>query len=139
MIELRRPNETRADFAARFARHSKHAGEFNHAVEAVLDGCVKQHSFMPSGRVLYTVVGRSGEEFIDPARPFCSCKQFFFRVLGGKAETCYHLLSYEIAKEAQLFDQVNFRDEEFGAFLRLLAFDLLKDKEEDQLADAASK
>jgi predicted nucleic acid-binding Zn finger protein len=127
---LRKPNETRAEFASRFSKYSSYQLEFERAIETVLDGCVKRHSFVPSGRTLYTVVGRSGEEFIDPDRPFCSCKQFFFRVLGGKAETCYHLLSYEIAKEAQLFDEVGFDDEEFGDFLRMLTFDLLKDKED---------
>jgi predicted nucleic acid-binding Zn finger protein len=130
MTQLRRPDETRADFASRFAHYSRHRGQFDRAIEAVLGGCVKRHTFMPSGRILHTVVGKSGEEFIDPARPFCSCKNFFFRVLGGQAETCYHLLSYEIAKEAQLFDEIEFNDEEFGTFLGLLTLDLLKDKED---------
>jgi len=127
---LKAPNETRAEFASRFSQYSSYQREFARAIEVVLDGCVKRHSFVPSGRTLYTVVGRSGEEFIDPERPFCTCKQFFFRVLGGKAETCYHLLGYEIARDAQLFDEIRFDDEEFGDFLRLLTFDLLKDKED---------
>ena len=59
---------------------------------------MKRHVFIPSGRVLFTVVGRSGDEFIDPEKPFCSCRHFFFRVLGGKDPTCYHLLAYEMAK-----------------------------------------
>ena len=130
MIELRRSDLIDTDLASRFARYSKHQGQFNRAIEAVLDGCVKKHLFMPSGRTLYTVIGRSGEEFMDPHRPFCSCKDFFFRVLGGQIETCYHLLSYEIAKEAQLFDEVIFNDDEFRTFLGLLTLDILEDKED---------
>jgi len=125
-------DELKAGLAFRFSGLSKHKAELDRAIEVVINGCVKQHVFIPSRKTLYTVVGRSGEEFIDPGRPYCSCKQFFFRVLGGKAETCYHLLSYEIAKEAELFDETTFRDEEFGAFLRLLTIDLLKDKEDKE-------
>lgn len=140
MIELRRSNLNQTDFAARFVNHSRYKEQFNRAVEAVLDGCVKRHMFIPSGRVLYTVVGRSGEEFIDPERPFCSCKNFFFRVLGGQIETCYHLLSYQIAKDAQLFDGIIFNDEEFGTFLGLLTLDIMKDKEDkDYLLRSSTK
>jgi hypothetical protein len=42
-------------------------------------------------------------------------------------------MAYEMAKETQRFDSVEMHDEEFGAFLRLLASDLLdssRDKED---------
>jgi len=90
----------------------------------VLNGCVKVHIFSPSGRVIYTVVGRSGEEFIDPFKPFCSCKNFFFGVLGGRNQTCYHLLSYQLAKESGMFDKIDLHDEEFESFTRFLVGDL---------------
>ena len=71
------------------------------------------------------MVGRNGDEFIDPEKPFCSCEHFFFRVLGSKDQTCYHLLAYLIADETNRFDQYEFHDEEFSLFLRLLSSDLL--------------
>ena len=106
------------------AYRSKHPEQFSKAEETALHGCVKMHIFSPSGRVIYTVVGRSEEEFIDPSKPFCSCKDFFFGVLGGRNETCYHLLSYEIAKEASRLDRIVLHDEEFGSFVGLLANDI---------------
>ena len=121
------------EFAASFSHISGNSAHLKKAAEAVLGGCVKRHVFTPSGRVLFTVVGRSGDEFIDPEKPFCSCRHFFFRVLGGRDLTCYHLLAYEMAKESQNFDQVEMHDEEFGTFLKLLASDLLdnsRDKED---------
>jgi predicted nucleic acid-binding Zn finger protein len=119
------PEPSREERIPHSAATSDHPGHLKKAAEAALDGCVKKHVFTPSGRVLFTVVGRSGDELIDPEKPFCSCRHFFFRVLGGRDLTCYHLLAYEMAREAQGFDQVEMHDEEFGVFLRLLASDLM--------------
>jgi predicted nucleic acid-binding Zn finger protein len=121
------------ELLSRFAGISDHPSHLKRAAEAVLDGCVKRHVFVPSGRTLYTVVGRSGDEFIDPEKPFCSCRHFFFRVLGGRDRTCYHLAAYEMARGSKAFSSVEFHDEEFGSFLRLLASDLMssaRDKED---------
>lgn len=108
------------------------------ATQAVAEGRVKRHEFFPSGRILYTVVGRSGDELVDPTEPFCSCQHFFFSVLGGRSETCYHLLAYSIATRMDRLSTVRFHDEEFGYFLSLLTSDLLGrsgDKEDKQTRD----
>ena len=118
-------SDTAEDLASEFSRYSVHRGQFEKAIETVLTGSVKAHVFLPSGRVLNTVVGRSGEEFIDPVKPFCSCKNFFFGVLGGRNGTCYHLLSYSIAEEAGKLDKVRMHDEEFESFVSLLIHDLV--------------
>jgi predicted nucleic acid-binding Zn finger protein len=128
-------NESRQEFVSRFAHYSQYGGQFKRAVDAVLDSCVKKHVFRPSGRVIYTVVGRSGDEFIDPERPFCSCQHFFYRVLGGRDRMCYHLLSYKIACESENLEEVVFHDEEYATFLELLGGDLispLRDKEDKE-------
>lgn len=119
------PGPTAEELVSRFTVKSASTNHLKRAAEAVLGGCVKKHVFLPSGRILITVVGRSGDEFVDPERPFCSCSHFFFRVLGGRDQTCYHLLAYAMAKDEQLFDQVEMHDEEYGTFLRLLAADLM--------------
>jgi len=89
----------------RFSQRSASRKYLERAVDAVLEGRVKRHRFIPSGRVLHTVVGRSGDEFIDPEKPFCSCQHFFFSVLGGRDQTCYHLLANSIATETHLHVQ----------------------------------
>ncbi|MDA4122870.1 MAG: hypothetical protein OK456_06805 [Thaumarchaeota archaeon] len=126
MIEVGelQPNQTREEFASRFSKYSGYKGQFERAIDAVLGGCVKEHVFSPSGRTVYTVVGKGGEEFIDPEKPFCSCKNFFFGVLGGRNQTCYHLLGYAIARDAGRLDKVGFHDEEFESFIALLLRDL---------------
>jgi len=82
--------------------------------------------FLPSGRKVITVVGRLGDEFVDSNRPYCSCSNFFFRVLGGREETCYHLLSYRMAAETDKLDVVKFSDEEYGAYFAAMVRDVFE-------------
>lgn len=108
---------------------TKHGAKFDRAVDAVLAGGVKEARFVPSGRKVNTVVGRFGDEFIDVERPYCSCSNFFFRVMGGREETCYHLLSYRIATKTGRVDVTEFSDEEYGPYLRAAmrdAFEIIR-------------
>ncbi len=87
---------------------------------------MKECVFLPSGRKVTTVVGRLGDEFIDPERPYCSCSNFFFRVIGGREETCYHLLSYKVASRLGRLDIVEFSDEEYAAYLMATVRDVFE-------------
>lgn len=78
---------------------------------------MKECRFVPSGRKVFSVVGKMGDEFIDPEKPYCSCNNFFFKVLGGREELCYHLLSYRIAVKTAKVDVVEFSDEEYATYL----------------------
>jgi predicted nucleic acid-binding Zn finger protein len=111
---------------AKFSGYAKHGLKLDRAIETVLAGGVKESVFLPSGRKVTTVVGRLGDEFIDPDKPYCSCSNFFFRVLGGREETCYHLLSYRIAAETGKLDVVKFSDEEYGAYLAATVRDVFE-------------
>lgn len=121
--------QSKDELEARFSRFSKDRKQFDRAVGAALGGCVKRHRFLPSGRAIYSVVGSDADEFVDPAKEFCSCESYFYSVLGGKAEYCYHLLGYKIAEEAGLVREVEFEDEEYDDFLRALASDVLRSRE----------
>lgn len=75
------------------------------------------------------MVGRLGDEFVDPEKPYCSCSNFYFRVLGGREETCYHLISYRIAAKTGRIDVIEFSDDEYGPYLVAAVrdvFDVLK-------------
>jgi predicted nucleic acid-binding Zn finger protein len=95
----------------------KYGKKLDKAIDTVLAGGVKESVFLPSGRKVITVVGTLGDELIDPERPYCSCSNFFFRVLGAAEETCYHLLSHRIATKMGKVDTVRFSDEEYGPYL----------------------
>jgi len=105
-------------------KYSAYGPMLKKAIATVLTGGVKEHRFAPSQRVIRTVVGRQGDEFIDPERPYCSCSDFFFRVMNGKAELCYHLLSYRIATEQGRVDVVTLDDEEYGQFFTMMVKDV---------------
>lgn len=111
---------------ARFQRYAKYGSKLDRAIDTVLAGGVKESTFLPSGRKVVTVVGRLGDEFVDPAKPYCSCSNFYFRVLGGREETCYHLLSYKIAREAGRLDVVAFSDEEYGPYFAAVVRDVFE-------------
>jgi len=106
------------------AKYSRYGTKAEQALNTALAGGVKEHRFKPSGRKILSVVGRQGDEFIDPEKPYCSCSHFFFRVLGGSDQTCYHLLSYRMASELGLVDMITFDDSDYGSLFATIVGDV---------------
>lgn len=75
---------------------------------------------------MITVVGRMGDEFVDPERPYCSCSNFFFKVVGGREDACYHLLSYKISSRMGMTDVIEFSDDEYGPYLSATVGDVFE-------------
>jgi predicted nucleic acid-binding Zn finger protein len=115
---------TSESLRARFPQYLRYGSKLDRAIEVVLSGGVKEHRFLPSGRRIFTVVGNLGDEFVDPEKPYCSCSHFYFRVLGHKDETCYHLLSYKIASACSMVDTITFSDEEYSSVFAAVALDV---------------
>ena len=84
---------------------------------------VKLHVFEPSGRKIWTVVGKGKEHWVDPESNFCSCSAFYFGQLNGKP-WCYHLDSVALAIKEGKVEKISFSDEEFSDFLSGLLSDL---------------
>ena len=121
--------EDRDSLKARASEFGKYGTKLDRAIDTVLAGGVKECRFLPIGRRLVTVVGKFGDEFVDPERPYCSCSNFYFRVMGGREEVCYHLISYKIAAGAGMVDVIEFSDEEYGPYLSATVqdvFDVLR-------------
>ncbi|HVX01611.1 MAG TPA: hypothetical protein VHA09_00495 [Nitrososphaera sp.] len=89
---------------------------------AVESGSVKALKFLPSGRMLWIVVGKDSEYWVDPELGFCSCKDFYFSALT-KGEPCYHLKSVHKATLEDRFMVLEFSDDEYTAFLQALVRD----------------
>jgi predicted nucleic acid-binding Zn finger protein len=93
--------------------------------ETVNLGSVKLHVFLPSGREIWTVVGKDDEHWADPDLQFCSCKYFYYKTLSND-QTCYHLKSVDQAKQSNKFVRTDFNDSEYVAFLKVLLADNLR-------------
>jgi predicted nucleic acid-binding Zn finger protein len=122
-------SEDRESLRSRVRDFEKYGKKLDRAIDTVLSHGVKESRFLPSGRKVITVLGRYGDEFVDPDRPYCSCSNFFFRVLGGREEICYHLLSCKIAERIHYSDVVEFSDEEYGQYFAAAVrdvFDVLR-------------
>jgi predicted nucleic acid-binding Zn finger protein len=73
---------------------------FQNALAAIEEGKVKRLTFYPSRRTVFLVSGKKRDYLILPRSSFCSCEDFFFRVISREASMCYHLLAQKLA-EAQ--------------------------------------
>ncbi len=98
------------------------------ARDVVESQSVKLHRFLPSGRTIWTVVGRDCDFLVDldlesQDKSYCSCSDFYFRVLSERIPECYHLLAVKIAMKEEMYSVIDFSDEEFARFLRALVKD----------------
>ncbi|MEM3606212.1 MAG: hypothetical protein QXE30_00955, partial [Candidatus Bathyarchaeia archaeon] len=78
---------------------------FNEALQLVYTKRVKKYVFKPSNRVLWIVLGRKDEYQVIPEANFCSCNDFYFRVIGGKKKLCYHLIAQKLAEALKIYEE----------------------------------
>jgi len=78
---------------------------FNEALQLVYSKRVKKYVFKPSCRVLWVVSGRKDEYQVIPEAGFCSCNDFYFRVVGGKKKVCYHLIAQKLAEALKIYEE----------------------------------
>jgi predicted nucleic acid-binding Zn finger protein len=91
--------------------------EFNHIL--------KLHYFVPSGRKLWTIIGKNNEYWLDPELDYCSCKHYYYKTLSGK-EKCQHLRIFNEFLKKNNYDKITFSDEEYSSFLSTLIKDILR-------------
>lgn len=90
---------------------------FTRAFEALKDGRVKKYVFKPSGRVVWIVVGKERDYLLMPEAEFCTCDDFYFRVLDRKVHLCYHLIAQKLAKILDWFELVEEHDELYDSLM----------------------
>jgi len=84
---------------------------FTKALEALVENRAKKYTFKPSNRTVWIVVGREREYLIMPQAEFCTCDDFYFRVLDRKIHLCYHLIAQKIARHLNWYDNIEEADE----------------------------
>jgi predicted nucleic acid-binding Zn finger protein len=65
---------------------------------------VTRYRFKPSGRTVWIVRGRKGDYQVMPESKFCTCDDYYFRVMDNKKQLCYHLVAQQIAEALGKFD-----------------------------------
>lgn len=91
---------------------------FTKAFEALKESRVKKYVFKPSDRVVWIVVGKERDYLIMPEAEFCSCDDFYFRVLDREIHLCYHLIAQKIANILEWYETIEERDELYDALMK---------------------
>jgi len=94
-------------FGERFAR----------AFEALKENRVKKYVFKPSGKTVWIVVGRERDYLIMPEAEFCTCDDFYFRVLDREVHLCYHLIAQKLAKNLEWYEAIDEHDELYESLM----------------------
>jgi predicted nucleic acid-binding Zn finger protein len=75
---------------------------------------VTNYRFKPSGRTVWAVKGRKGEYQVMPDSMFCTCDDYYFRVIDNKKQLCYHLVAQQIAEALGQFTTSDLSDSRYG-------------------------
>jgi predicted nucleic acid-binding Zn finger protein len=79
---------------------------FSKALEALKENRVKKYTFKPSSKTVWIVVGRERDYLIISEAEFCTCDDFYFRVLDKKIHLCYHLIAQKIARNLGWYEAI---------------------------------
>jgi len=90
---------------------------FTKALEALKENRVKKYIFKPSNRVVWIVVGRERDYLIMPQAEFCTCDDFYFRVLDKQVHLCYHLIAQKIANNLGWYEVITEADELYDSLM----------------------
>jgi predicted nucleic acid-binding Zn finger protein len=90
---------------------------FTKALDALKENRVKKYVFKPSGRIVWIVVGRERDYLLMPEAEFCTCDDFYFRVLDRKVHLCYHLMAQKIARNLSWFETIDESDDLYASLM----------------------
>ena len=90
---------------------------FNTAYKAIEEKKIKKYIFQPSGRVIWIVAGRERDYQIFPLAKFCSCFDFYFRVVGNEISFCYHIIAQKIAEVLGKYVIIEEHDSKFASLM----------------------
>ena len=89
---------------------------FVEAMKLVDQSRVREVKFSPSGRVVWVVRGRKKDYQVVPQSMFCTCDDYYFRVMGRKKELCYHLIAQHLADALGLQKKNDLADADYAGF-----------------------
>src|SRR3989442_7587053 len=87
---------------------------FSQAMELVEEEKVRRYVFSPSGRTIWVVAGKHGEYQVLPESMFCSCDDYFFRVMSGKKQVCYHIIAQQMGEALGKYRTTDLADSNYA-------------------------
>jgi predicted nucleic acid-binding Zn finger protein len=90
---------------------------FTKAFEAIKENRVKKYVFKPSGRTVWIVVGKERDYLIMPEAEFCTCDDFYFRVLDKQVHLCYHLIAQKLSKNLGWYESIKDHDDIYDSLM----------------------
>jgi predicted nucleic acid-binding Zn finger protein len=90
---------------------------FTKAFEALKENRVKKYVFRPSDKTIWIVVGKKRDYLIMPQAEFCTCDDFYFRVLDRRVHLCYHLIAQKIANSLGWYEAIEEHDELYDSLM----------------------
>jgi predicted nucleic acid-binding Zn finger protein len=90
---------------------------FTRAFEALKENRVKKYVFKPSSKIVWIVVGKERDYLIMPEAEFCTCDDFYFRVLDRQVHLCYHLIAQKLAKNLGWYETIEDHDEIYDSLM----------------------
>lgn len=90
---------------------------FTKAFEALKENRVKKYVFKSSGKTVWIVVGRERDYLIMPEAEFCTCDDFYFRVLDREVHLCYHLIAQKIARNLGWYEKIEESDKLYDTLM----------------------
>ena len=100
---------------------------FDKSWKMVTENRVKKYVFKPSGRTLWIAIGQNAEYLIYSNAGYCSCSDFYFRVLDNEKAYCYHLLAQKLAEALNHYDTIIEDDEAYSQLLGIWKMYSVKD------------
>lgn len=86
--------------------HTLFGQRFTNAFDALKNNRVKKYFFKPGSKIVWIVIGRERDYLVIPEADFCTCDDFYFRVLDKKIHFCYHLIAQKIAHYLDWYDTI---------------------------------
>ena len=90
---------------------------FETALKAVEEGAVKKYIFKPGDIVIWIVVGKEKDYQILPSANYCSCDDFYYRIIDGVASLCYHIIAQKLAESLRKFETIVDSEDLYGVLM----------------------
>ncbi|MHA1488857.1 MAG: hypothetical protein ACTSRI_04290 [Promethearchaeota archaeon] len=85
-------------------------------IEAINRGITKI-TYKPSNRVIWIAMGKNDEYLIYP-KLYCSCIDFYKKVLNGKKDACKHIIAQIICEALNKYQEIELEDHKFRNIIK---------------------